>query len=146
MFSQRNTVHFTLHRVSLYNFDISIHFTDTFSEYDMHLFIFFYQCLSCIYPQPLQKKKIDVVILCFFFPGYVWHLHDNANLFSALHFKYLQIYQASNASSVDPVPENFYFVVIAYCYFSLIFFFHILAFHILAFFFPKSWRLLYIQN
>lgn len=26
-------------------------------------------------------KKTDIVILCFFFLGYVWHLHDNANLF-----------------------------------------------------------------
>lgn len=27
-------------------------------------------------------NKFYVVILCFFFPGYVWHLYDNASFFS----------------------------------------------------------------
>lgn len=126
-FHRETQVFFTLHRVCLYNFfENSMHFTGTLSAYHMRLF--FYQSLSCIYTQQLQMKKTDVFILCFFFLGYIWHL-----MTMPLHFKCPQSYQTSSASSVDPSPENFYFLVITYYYFSLTFF-HISALHILAFF------------
>ena len=83
IFSQTEPVPYTLCRVYLYNFfQIPIHFTGIFDTCDMHLFIYFYQCLSCIHTQHLKMKKIYVVISCFFFLGYVWHLHDNASFFS----------------------------------------------------------------